>query len=60
MASVLPPPSKRQRTKGAERVREQQDIEKVPSDARSLRLQPFDETTDLPIGQVKALFWTWE
>jgi hypothetical protein len=51
MATILPPPSKRQRTDAADRAREQQDIEEIPSDAGSLRLQFFDETTGLPIGE---------
>jgi len=51
MATVLPPPSKRQRTDAADRARQQQDIEEIPSDAGSLRIQFFDETTGLPIGQ---------
>lgn len=51
MATVLPPPSKRQRTDAAERAREQQDIEEVPGNAGSLRIQFFDETTGLAIGQ---------
>lgn len=55
MATVLPPPSKRQRTDAAERARQQQDIEEVPSDAGSLRVQFFDETTGLPIGQGPVL-----
>ena len=55
MATVLPPPSKRQRTDAAERAREQQDIEEIPSDAGSLKLQFFDETTGLPIGQGPVL-----
>lgn len=55
MATVLPPPSKRQRTDAADRAREQQDIEVVPSDAGSLRIQFFDETTGLPIGQGPVL-----
>ena len=50
-----PPPSKRQRTEAAERARQQQDIEEVPSDAGSLRLQFCDETTGLPIGQGPVL-----
>lgn len=50
MTTVLPPPSKRQRTDAAERARLQQDIEEIPSDAGSLRIQFFDETTGLPIG----------
>ena len=55
MATVLPPPSKRQRTDAAERARQQQDIEEVPSDAGSLRIQFFDETTGLPIGDGPVL-----
>ena len=55
MATVLPPPSKRQRTEASAKAREQQDIEEVPSDAGSLRLQFFDETTGLPIGQGPVL-----
>jgi len=50
MATVLPPPSKRQRTDAAERARQQQEIEVIPSDAGTLRLQFFDETTGLAIG----------
>lgn len=55
MATVLPPPSKRQRTDAAERSREQQNIEEIPRDAGTLRLQFFDETTGLPIGQGPVL-----
>ena len=55
MATVLPPPSKRQRTDAADRAREQQDIEVIPHDAGSLRLQFFDETTGLPIGSGPVL-----
>ncbi|PQE03970.1 wd repeat protein [Rutstroemia sp. NJR-2017a BVV2] len=43
------------RTDAAERAREQQDIEEIPSDAGSLRLQFYDETTGLPIGQGPVL-----
>jgi ribosome assembly protein 4 len=55
MATVLPPPSKRQRTDAANRAREQQDVEEIPADAGTLRLQFFDETTGLPIGQGPVL-----
>ena len=55
MSTVLPPPSKRQRTDAADRARQQQDIEVIPSDAGSLRIQFFDETTGLPIGQGPVL-----
>lgn len=55
MSTVLPPPSKRQRTDAAEKARVQQDLEEVPADAGSLRLQFYDETTGLPIGQGPVL-----
>lgn len=52
---MLPPPSKRQRTEAAERARVQQEVEVIPSDAGTLRLQFFDETTGLPIGDGPVL-----
>ncbi|CAG8976638.1 hypothetical protein HYALB_00002154 [Hymenoscyphus albidus] len=55
MSTVLPPPSKRQRTDAAEKARVQQDLEEIPADAGSLRLQFYDETTGLPIGQGPVL-----
>jgi ribosome assembly protein 4 len=55
MATILPPPSKRQRTDAAEKARLQQDIEVIPSDAGTLRLQFFDETTGLAIGDGPVL-----
>ncbi|OWP03876.1 hypothetical protein B2J93_1634 [Marssonina coronariae] len=55
MATVLPPPSKRQRTDAADKARAQQDIEDTPKDAGSLRIQFFDEITGLPIGQGPVL-----
>jgi ribosome assembly protein 4 len=55
MATVVPPPSKRQRTDAANRAREQQDVEEIPTNAGTLRLQFYDETTGLPIGQGPVL-----
>lgn len=55
MSTVLPPPSKRARTDAAERAGQQQSIEEIPSDAGSLRIQFFDETTGLPIGSGPVL-----
>jgi len=55
MATVVPPPSKRQRTDASNRAREQQEIEVIPSDAGTLRIQFFDETTGLPIGNGPVL-----
>lgn len=50
MTTLIPPPSKRQRTELSERAREQQGIEEIPKNSGSLRIQFFDETTGLPIG----------
>jgi len=55
MATVVPPPSKRQRTDASNRAREQQAIEVIPADAGTLRIQFFDETTGLPIGDGPVL-----
>jgi len=50
MTTVLPPLSKRQRLEKWEKSKEQQDINDVPADAGSLRLQFVDERTGTPIG----------
>ncbi|KAI9734446.1 MAG: hypothetical protein M1818_006835 [Claussenomyces sp. TS43310] len=55
MATVLPPPSKRQRLEAEERSREQQETETIPADAGSVRIQFFDEITGQPIGQGPVL-----
>lgn len=56
MATILPPPSKRQRLEASERSREQTDLDSsIPPDAGSLRIQFFDETTGLPIGHGPVL-----
>ncbi|KAL3417890.1 WD repeat protein [Phlyctema vagabunda] len=49
MSTVLPPPSKRQRTAASERARHQIDVEEV-EDGRSVRIQFYDEASGLPIG----------
>lgn len=50
MATVLPPPSKRQRTAAAERAREQQEINRIPDDLGSVRVQFFDQATGQHTG----------
>lgn len=50
MATVLPPPSKRQKTAVAETSREQQSVESIPNDLGSLRVQFVDQSTGQPIG----------
>ena len=50
MATVVPPPSKRQRTAIAERAREQQDVKTIPDDLGSVRVQFFDQATGKSTG----------
>lgn len=47
MATILPPPSKRQRTAVADKAREQQDVDRTPENLGSVRVQFFDQA----IGQ---------
>ena len=50
MATILPPPSKRQRTIVADRARDQQDVDTIPGDLGSVRLQFFDQSTGKSAG----------
>ena len=50
MATVVPPPSKRQRTAIAEKTRNQQDIDIVPSNLGSVRIQFVDSSTGQSSG----------
>ncbi|KAI9832413.1 MAG: hypothetical protein M1819_004402 [Sarea resinae] len=50
MSTVLPPPSKRQRTATATKAREQQEIDSIPQDLGSIRVQFFDQATGQATG----------
>jgi len=50
MATILPPPSKRQKVAQAEKAREQQEIQSIPTDLGSVRVQFFDQATGNPTG----------
>lgn len=50
MATLLPPPSKRQRTETAERARQQQEIQSIPENLGSIRVQFFDQATGSATG----------
>lgn len=50
MATLFPPPSKRQRLETAQKAREQQEIETIPSDLGSIRVQFFDQATGSATG----------
>ena len=45
MATVLPPPSKRQRTETAIKTREQQEVDRIPDNLGSVRVQFSDHAT---------------
>ena len=50
MATVLPPPSKRQRTAVAEKAKEQQEIESIPNNLGSIRVLFVDQGTGQSSG----------
>ena len=50
MATVPPPPSKRQKTEAAERSRLQQEINEIPTNLGSVRIQFFDASTGTAAG----------
>lgn len=50
MATILPPPSKRQRIGVAELARAQQDVDTIPDDLGSVRVQFLDQATGLSAG----------
>ena len=45
MATIAPPPPKRQRTAVAERAKAQQELDVIPRDLGSVRIQFFDQST---------------
>lgn len=50
MATLLPPPSKRQKLAAAEKAREQQEIQSIPTDLGSVRVQFYDQATGNATG----------
>jgi ribosome assembly protein 4 len=50
MATLIPPPSKRQKVAAAEKAREQQEIQSIPTDLGSVRVQFFDQGTGNATG----------
>jgi hypothetical protein len=55
MATVLPPSSKRQKREVAEKTRQQQEIQNIPNDLGSIRVQFIDQTTGKPTGPAVAV-----
>ena len=50
MATVVPPPSKRRRTELAELSEQQQNADRIPSDAGSVRVQFKDQESGEQVG----------
>lgn len=50
MATLLPPPTKRQKVETAEKARQQQDIQGIPDNLGSVRVQFFDQATGSATG----------
>ena len=50
MATLLPPPTKRQKTEIAEKARLQQEIQSIPDNLGSIRVQFFDQATGSATG----------
>lgn len=50
MATLVPPPSKRQKVAQGENAREQQEIASIPTDLGSVRVQFFDQATGNATG----------
>jgi hypothetical protein len=55
MATLFPPPSKRQKLETANKAREQQEVETVPADLGSIRVQFFDQATGKATGPAVAV-----
>ena len=50
MATILPPPSKRQKTAVAEKAREQQNVENIPDGLGSIRVHFSNQANGQSVG----------
>lgn len=55
MATLVPPPTKRQKVEVAEKARQQQEIQSIPTDLGSVRVQFFDQATGSATGPAVAV-----
>lgn len=55
MATQLPPASKKQRLQHGQIGREQQELDQIPSDLGSVRVQFFDQSTGNATGPAVAV-----
>lgn len=55
MATLVPPPSKRQRVEASERSRQQQDVASVPENLGSVRVQFVDQSNGNATGPAVSI-----
>lgn len=55
MATVIPPPSKRQKLEAFERARKAEEDAQIPDNLGSVRVQFIDQTTGKPTGSAVAI-----
>ena len=55
MATVFPPPSKRQKREIADKAKHQQDVERIPDNLGSIRVQFVDQATGESTGPAVAI-----
>src|SRR5277367_714698 len=55
MATIVPPPSKRQKLEASEKARTQAEIAVIPDNLGSIRVQFVDQSTGTPTGPVVSI-----
>lgn len=55
MATLVPPPSKRQRLDASEKARQQQEVDSIPENLGSVRVQFFDQASGEGTGPAVAI-----
>ena len=55
MATVLPPPSKRQKLEASEKIQRAEEIARIPDDIGSVRIQFLDQGSGQTTGPVVAV-----
>ncbi|KAI5292365.1 hypothetical protein KEM55_007850, partial [Ascosphaera atra] len=55
MATLVPPPTKRQRLDAQEKSKQQQELNTIPTDLGSIRVQFYDQTTGNATGPAVAV-----
>ena len=55
MATLPPPPNRKQKTAAAQKAREQQDVDIIPSGIGNVRIRFFDEGTGRSFGDTVSI-----